>query len=695
MSSVCGSSGFGQKVRLNVVPCIDGQAAPEKFMVCIDGEASMKDLCSKVEAALRKHHVDGHLSHLTNVQRARLPDEEPVGDMLHDGEEVVAMLTVNPMELARKPEEPATVHDTAARATMAATAPGATPATAAAPAGLEPEPARPPAPEQLPASSEPEAPAAEGDVPGPCELPLSGDFTLGIQELNSSKTGGDWELEGLTPKLREYISVRFCEASAALDPSQSFISVSMRPRGGPAGTSSAVHYSIARIDIIDFERLCKGKIEEVRDRLDHFERRRQDLCAYVERGASADDYAPNMLPHRYKADEEFCSLLSEADSHAFGQVEGFRPLVLIDPSGTVAETWVFVRAALKRLLYSFMVTKSKFNLMKFMPHGRAAAWVCRMVPPSAQNLRDAEDWLDGVRPLRNSPDFATGLRAALASEEADVVYLLTGGLPSRCDADYVLGDIQAGNARGLPIHVIGVDCDPRAELDLRRLAEDNLGSFRQKRFAHGGAISGAGVVANGPNELRPSQSRGRVEHESMTIGGQVDILDIMTRESEGQLNSWLEEQRCAHRLLLMTATQQPVPLPGNMPAVPGTTGPRSHMRLQELLEAAHGKNHHAGAVPAAGGLLTSCRPASSRSASLRRDAAEPAQLLPPQGRRLQARAQARCCSASVGFRKPSLTNPWDASPTGPIRVSQLSARGPGARQRSLSARRGLRQAAVR
>jgi len=180
----------------------------------------------------------------------------------------------------------------------------------------------------------------------------------------------------------------------------------------------------------------------------------------------------------------------------------------------------------------------------------------------------------------------------------------------------------------------------------------------------------------------------------MTIGGQVDILDIMAHESEGQLGSWLEEQKCAHRLLLLTATQQPVPLADDKPPpVPGASGRRAPPRLQELLEAAHGKAHHAGAI--VGGLGSACRPSSARSHALRRDAAQ-LTLPPPQDPRPRARAQARCNSAAGGLRQPSLVNPWDVpSFAAPVRVSQLSVRGSGQRQRSLSARRSLRSAAAR
>merc|ERR1719388_52364 len=47
----------------------------------------------------------------------------------------------------------------------------------------------------------------------------------------------------------------------------------------------------------------------------------------------------------------------------------------------------------------------------------------------------------------------------------------------------------------------------------------------------------------------------------MTIGGQLSIIEVMIEEQKAQEFDWLEEQKCANRLLLTTATQQPVPDP--------------------------------------------------------------------------------------------------------------------------------------
>merc|ERR1719161_1587580 len=174
-----------------------------------------------------------------------------------------------------------------------------------------------------------------------------------------------------------------------------------------------------------------------------------------------------------------------------------------------------------------------------------------MVPPTAQVLREAEDWLSSVKPLRGSPNLMDGIRLALAYEDVDVVYVLTSGLPHRCDVEYTLKNLRSMNVRDLPIHVIGIDCEPTAELHLRRLASENSGSFRSKRFD---SVPSMMTTLN-----RTRSGVTDTEDSRMTIAGQLKILEVMTEESESQECDWLEEQKCANRLLFTTASQAPVP----------------------------------------------------------------------------------------------------------------------------------------
>merc|ERR1719188_1389913 len=79
-------------MRVNVEACT-GEASVGKFLVCVDEGAFVQDLAAKVRGALAKSGVRGVLLRLDNAQHAHLPEEEPVGDVLRDGEEVVAVLT--------------------------------------------------------------------------------------------------------------------------------------------------------------------------------------------------------------------------------------------------------------------------------------------------------------------------------------------------------------------------------------------------------------------------------------------------------------------------------------------------------------------------------------------------------------------------------------------------------------------------
>jgi hypothetical protein len=293
----------------------------------------------------------------------------------------------------------------------------------------------------------------------------------------------DWLVENLTPKIREYITARFKEAHMSSN-NGSFISVLMKPQSrlGSGNAALPVHYSIARVDVIEFERLCHRNLLRTREQLAYLRKSHLALGTLLKKGLQESQYAQNMLPYKYKVTQEFEDLLAETDQPTFGQCEGFRPIILIDTSMAVGRSLVYVKAALQRMIYSFLASKSKFNLVKFTPQGIAVTWASEMVPPTSQVLREAEEWLDNLKPLRGSPNFMDGLRLALAPSEVDMVFVVASGLPKRSDVGYILKGIHTLNIRDVPIHVIGVDCEPEQELALRRLAEDNHGSFRQKKI---------------------------------------------------------------------------------------------------------------------------------------------------------------------------------------------------------------------
>jgi len=298
---------------------------------------------------------------------------------------------------------------------------------------------------------------------------------------------------------------------------------------------------------MEFERLCSAYVQDLRDCLDYFERCRETLQRLLAQGAASQELAPNMLPYQFLDQDHISEILSEADSSAFGQLEGHYPIIMIDASGAVGAALGLVRQGLKRMLYSFVVAKSQFNMISFTAHGRAKSWTESMVPPVAQALREAEEWLDTLKPLRKAPNFLDGLHLALAHPEADSVHILTSGLSRETEVGHVLKSVRSLNCKGLPLHVIGVDCEAAAELELRQMAAENNGRFRRKSFQTRGMINvkDGGVVD-------------KTLDTELSIGGQLSILEVLREEQALQETAWLEEQKCAHRLLLSTAG----PVPG-------------------------------------------------------------------------------------------------------------------------------------
>jgi len=655
MASECSGSGFGQKVRLNVVALL-GESTAAKLLVCIDEDSSIEDLTSKIRNSLARSCIEGTVVRLMNDQQAVLPCDERVGDVLRDAEEVIAVMTRQPQDETVRRQLQGGVGNIMnfARADGAVEDDNA-PFYAVEPSDDEeddrnPEPVRYKAP--CPGPSE----AFEDDL----KEPLSKSQNQLACTLPAPSC--DWSVENLTPKLREFISTRFKEAHivGAGELGHNFISVTMRPhaRVGAAPPTVPIHYSIARVDVIEFERLSVRSLEETRNRMDYFQRCRQALTSLVDQGARESELTSNMLPYKYRQDGEFEGLLSETDSQTFGQVEGFRPMVLVDTSGAVGHSLVYIKQALKRMMYSFMVAKSKFNLVKFSSQGRATQWAAEMVPPTAQVLREAEEWLEAMKKTPGQPNFLDGIRLCVAPPDADSIFVLTSSFPKRCDVDYTLRTIRQMNIRDLPVHVIGVDCEPKAELELRRLAEENHGSFRQKRFD---GISTVQSAVPSRTAWRPGQGGGSGGgSEKLSIGGQLSILEVMVDEQQRQKIDWLEEQKCANRLLLTTATQQPV-LDADalrarqrravMAEAASDLGTRP--RMQDLIEA----GGDAGRLPPA--RLPPPRPSSARRS-----------LGGSQG---QTGAPSRGSVAlAETMKRPSIANPWDR-PGATIRVSQLAA----------------------
>jgi len=640
--SLAGSAS-GQKLRLNVV-ALTGGGTEEKLLVCIDEEATVEDLASKIASVLAKARIEGRLLRLTNTKNAHLRDEDRVGDALRDGEDVLAVLT-------QQLEDPAARRDGvgAPGVTASLSAGSSFPkvpryamqeAEAAALGGVPKEVIGPTAPVSV--MSGVAAPAEF--LPGPVEafeedwkVPAS---RTGVsQEASPKRSRCDWEVEQLTHKLREYVVARFREMhEMPADPGSTYIIVSLRPREQPGSVVSPLplHYSVARVDIIEFERLARRKVQECRMRLDFFRRCLEALNSLLDRGAVREAYVPNMLPYSYRQDEEFGSLLEEVDEGTFGQAEGFRPVIVLDTSGPLGQHLVFVKAAIKRLMYSFIVAKSRFNIITFNSSGKAVSWEDHLVPPVAQKLKEAESFIDMAQPCFQT-DLLEAMRWAVQSCDADMVYLLTSGFCKKTDVEYCRADIRSRNLRQLPIHVIGVQCEVRAEVDLRRLAEENRGSFRHKSFRSKTSISKCfAQLLSSRRTSTPKQALGKAA-QCLSVGGQIDILEVLVKEQEVQITNWLEEQKCSNRILLSTTSQHPVP---------------------DARQARY----------AAGQLVVN---------QLCRAAPPPLREL-LQGRRPRSRTSCFGCSPRTekwasddGARRPAVQNPWDR-PSGVVKVSEVA-----------------------
>merc|ERR1712072_1415178 len=264
----------------------------------------------------------------------------------------------------------------------------------------------------------------------------------------------------------------------------------------------------------------------------------------------------------------------------------------------------------------------------------------------------------------------------MSDPETDSVFVLSSGLPRRCPLLAALHAIRESNFRALPLHVIGVECESRAELDLRKLAEDNHSSFRHKRF---------GAVASEQDLVARSLGEGNEKGDDrLTIAAQMSIIQILVDEQEHVTVDWLEEQKCANRLLFCTESQQGV----------ATMQHAQEAYQRAMLE----RERRAYYGQSQSGLQQLCRTSED-------DSAVPLGAVPPKGfhsdylkpgaerwrvaekmEKAQQRSGSQRAFTTESLRKPSGVNPWDVPGETTVCTSKLRTPGRGNRPRPPRAR---------
>jgi hypothetical protein len=310
-----------------------------------------------------------------------------------------------------------------------------------------------------------------------------------------------------------------------------------------------VQYSVARVDIAEFENLARKQVQQARLQMEYLEKCRIGLEGLQKRGHKPSEVCKTLLPFKWRDTQEHEALLQEALGHSFNSVENFRPVILVDTANIHGEQLQYVQAALKRLLYGFVAGKSLFNFVHFPKEARglARAWATGMVPPAASSLREAEEFLETLEPAHRV-NLLDGIKTAL-SLECDAIYLLSSGYDRRYDPNFLLQAVRSLNLREVSIFTIGIDVNTdQDEVFLRRLAESNHGDYKAKALVQQATAS----LGCSQGMRKPAVSHPRTT--KMTIGGQAKIVDVIFEEHKRHEALWLEEQKCANRLLLASAS---------------------------------------------------------------------------------------------------------------------------------------------
>eukprot|EP00933_Yihiella_yeosuensis_P028552 TRINITY_DN22386_c1_g1_i1.p1 TRINITY_DN22386_c1_g1~~TRINITY_DN22386_c1_g1_i1.p1 ORF type:complete len:891 (+),score=167.29 TRINITY_DN22386_c1_g1_i1:101-2773(+) len=390
----------------------------------------------------------------------------------------------------------------------------------------------------------------------------------------------DWLVEGLTPRLREFILSRFQSdlitepkyvpsigkfvGAKFLQASGSFVSVFMRPQTAISSDPNAtmpVHYNIAKADLFSFQRKCESQIDALQKHQELFRGSLRALKALIVKGMAETDVVQTMLPHEYKAFQEVEGVMLEAERPILPITNRCQhPVIIVDTSGAVGQHLMYVKAALKRVLHSHMSGKASFQLIRFTAStGEPRLWAQEMMRPTEAALQAAEDWIEALVPANRS-HLVNSVRFALAHQDCDEIYIISSATADSRSAQHeaVLTSLRNANAREVAINTIGVEPEPEAEVLLRNISESNHGDFTLKSFRNQGigkpnAIPSADSRwtswrTNLVNE-KSKQVTDDFKKQSMAIGSQIKIIEVMNREEAKKEAAWHEEWRCAQRLL--------------------------------------------------------------------------------------------------------------------------------------------------
>lgn len=587
-------SGSG-RIRLNVSALLADQVT-SKFLVVVDEDCGMDQLVAKVQKTLRNSGVSSTVEQVLNSCRASLPADEVVGDMLRDGEEVFVILrgtngTLLHNQKASSLDAPTQKVNVAEPLMVAGDETLPVRATVTLPAGFHDSSDEE---EMSPTRRDARRKEMQLDFPlnGPMEdfqderMPyefMQVDHPCEPVQLTSYDN--DWLVENMTPRLREfvmsnfqgdlitepkyvasigkYVGARFLQASG------SFISVFVRPQtvlGSDLNATMPVNYYIAKADIQSFMRQAEGHMSRLKEHQDLFNRTLNALRSLMSKGMSENEHVAMMLPHSYNAFEEVEGMMLEADRPLFPVASsGAFLVVIVDTSGPVGLHLPYIKGALKRALHAKFAAKAGFQMIRFaLASGEPRLWAQQMMQASEPVLQSAEDWIDALTPV-NKSNLVKAVNLALAHEMCDEIYILSSSDIDRSHHEALLMGIRSLNTREVPIYTVGIEPQPHSELLLRNIAESNHGDFSVKHFNEGARrcnVFGAhdAKFASWRTNLVNGKSKQLSEtfkKQKMSIGSQMRIIEVMLREESAKESSWMDEWRCAQRLLLVQKNHVP------------------------------------------------------------------------------------------------------------------------------------------
>jgi len=350
------------------------------------------------------------------------------------------------------------------------------------------------------------------------------------------------------PSIKKFVGAKFYQACG------SYISIFMRPFHSGEHIIP-IQYNITKTDIKEFQRAAEKNYESVQIQVDHLAATKDSLLGLLNKGMSETDYINVMIPYDHQSWWDTIEGV-EGKDNLIPELRGRNPIIIVDTNG-LEKRHPFLKCVLKRFIHAHLSKKMSF-LFYIIQNDDIKKFASDNCGPSVTALRDIDEFVENMTcgHMSTTHTLLLTLQKALDNTNCDAITLISGAVGCH---DAVANGAFLYNLRLVQkllkpeskvVDVISLDADDEGEAMLRNIADISKGRFAPKRF-HGmlDEESLQDTWAGVREKLMKDNNMSVKGDHRFTIRGQIMICEVLMNQELQRTEFWKSEWTCACNLL--------------------------------------------------------------------------------------------------------------------------------------------------